>query len=351
MLYHHSRSENRTVAAEFRISAGRPMALLGACPAYQPTPLRDAPELAAQLGLARLWIKDETARMRLGSFKALGGAFAVVQMILDRADVADPISQAARGTAKTMTFVTASAGNHGLSVASGARIFGARAKIVLSASVPEAFANRIRATSAEVIRITGSYEDSVQEAVRRATAHDWIHLADGSWEGYTAAPALVMEGYTVLAEEARCSFLDSGGWPSHVLLQAGVGGLAAACAAHIRTFWDQQPEIIVVEPAAAPCLMESMRAGHLVRTPGPVSNMGRLDCKDASLLAFQTLQQDADTFVTVTDEQAQAAVGTLALAGVHSTPSGAAAIAAIPLLGLPPEARCMIIASEGPEGH
>ena len=333
----------------FRISADRPLALLGACPAYRPTPLCEAPELAAGLGLARLWIKDETARMRLGSFKALGGAYAVAQMILDRAGARDPDAPEARATARAMTFVTASAGNHGLSVAAGARVFGARAAIVLAENVPDAFAARIRARGAEGIRAAGSYEDSVAEAMRLAETRGWLHLADGSWPGYTAPPALVMEGYAVLAEECRADLARGGDWPSHVLVQAGVGGLAAALAAHIRATWPRQPEITVVEPEAAPCLARSVEAGRLTTAAGPVSNMGRLDCKDASLLAFESLRATADAFVTVSDEAAADAARDLARAGLATTPSGAAGLAGLRALGLPAGATAMIVVSEGPE--
>ncbi len=288
--------------------------------------------------------------MRLGSFKALGGAFAVAQMISDASDETDLLSEKARDVAEGMTFITASAGNHGLSVAAGARVFGARAVIVLCSSVPEGFANRIRALEAEVVRVDGTYEDSVAHAISAASAYGWYLLADGSWEGYTERPALVMEGYTVLAEECRTEFAAGGQWPSHVFLQAGVGGLAAAVAGHIREFWAEQPQIIVVEPEAAPCLMESVKAEQMTRVDGSVSNMGRLDCKDASLIAYLSLRQDADTFITVSDHDALAAVATLAKHGIASTPSGAASLAALKNLAPGMSSRCMFIVTEGPEG-
>lgn len=350
MLFRNAPTPRNPDAAGFRTSADRPAALLAQCPAYATTPMKDATSLAQKLGLNRLWIKDETARMNLGSFKALGGAFAVAQIILDRAGATDPMSGTAQEVARSLTFVTASAGNHGLSVAAGAKVFSANAKILLSSGVPDGFARRIRETGAEVIRVDGSYEDSVAEAIRLCDANGWVHLADGSWQGYTAQPALVMEGYSILAEECRRAFDEEGMWPTHVMLQAGVGGLAAATAAHIRRHWAVQPEIAIVEPEAAPCLLKSAEAGHLVRAPGPASNMGRLDCKDASLLAFETLRHDADTFVTVSDEDAAQAAKDLAGEGLATTPSGAAGLAALQTLALPSKARVMIIVSEGPEG-
>ena len=185
--------------------------------------------------------------------------------------------------------------------------------------------------------------------MRLAEENGWIHLADGSWPGYIEAPALIMEGYTVLAEECRRSFADGGAWPTHVVLQAGVGGLAAAVAAHVRRFWEVQPEIVVVEPEAAPCMLESVRAGGLTPGQGPASTMGRLDCKDASLLAFETLRRDADAFLTVSDDAAAQAVALLHGADMASTPSGAAALAGLQALAPGKEARVMVILSEGPE--
>ena len=325
------------------------MAMLRQCPVYEATPLRSMASLAGELGIGALVIKDETRRMHLGSFKALGGVFAVAQMIVDASGTTDLSGEDARMTAAKMTFITASAGNHGLSVAAGARIFGARGVIVLGSAVPEGFADRIREAGAEVLRVGGSYEDSVRYAMEVAETNGWLLLADGSWDGYTERPALVMEGYTVLAEECREKFETSGNWPTHVFLQAGVGGLAGALAGHIREHWAEQPRIVVVEPDAAPCLLKSIEAGKLTHAEGPESNMGRLDCKDASLIAFEALRRDADMFVTVTDDEADAAARLLAIHGIATTPSGAAPLAALQQMRPGPEARCLLIVTEGPE--
>nr|WP_139828396.1 diaminopropionate ammonia-lyase [Maritimibacter sp. HL-12] len=334
----------------FRTDAARPLSMLAQCPVYQPSPLDRMPELAAHLGLGAVWIKDETQRMRLGSFKALGGVFAVAQMIRDAAGVDDFAAATARACAAQMTFITASAGNHGLSVAAGARIFGAHSVVVLDGAVPEGFAARIRALGAKVRRVAGSYEDAVAYASAAAAANDWILLADGSWPGYVDRPALVMEGYSVLAEECRRTFSDRDTWPSHVFIQAGVGGLAASLAGHIRDNWAVQPVIVVVEPDSAACLMQSVRAGRLTRAEGVASAMGRLDCKDASLIAFDALWQDADAFTTVTDDQAKDAVALYARHGIDTTPSGAAPLAALAAADLDSDSRCLIIATEGPAG-
>lgn len=270
--------------------------------------------------------------MCLGAFKALGGVYAVARLIEARAGRSIPpqafLSQEAQQIAKSMAFVCASAGNHGIAVAAGAALFGATARIHLSNTVPESFARRLRDKGAQVVRSGQDYEASVAAAIDDAEASGAVHLADGSWPGYTEPPRLVMEGYTVLAEEMRASFEKSGEWPSHVYLQAGVGGLAAAVAFMIRSNWAVQPRIIVVEPIAAPCLRESARAGGITTVEGPVSNMGRLDCKTPSMLAWEILRQAADDWVTVSDAQAAQAVETARLLGFGTTPSGAAGLAA-----------------------
>ena len=315
--------------------------LLSRCPAHSVTPLIDAPDLAAQVGVASVMIKDERGRMGLGSFKALGAAYAIAS----EAEQADPsnLTTALKG----QTYITASAGNHGLSVAVGSNLFGAKAVIVLSETVPEAFAARLRELGAEVVRTGADYEASMAAAVDLAMSNDWTLLSDSTWADYTRLPLLVMEGYVQLAKEAA-EQMDT--TPTHILLQAGVGGLACAVAAYARKVWGDAPQIIVVEPEAAPALQQSILAGRVVDTTGPVSAMGRLDCKTPSLVAFHGLARDADHFATITEEEANRAMPALANWGLETTPSGGAGLAALMAgLDLPADARVWAILSEGPE--
>ncbi|MCC5977500.1 MAG: pyridoxal-phosphate dependent enzyme [Salinarimonas sp.] len=316
--------------------------LLALCPAHAVTPLREVTELAERAGVARVFVKDERARMGLGSFKALGAAYAIAREAAQQV-VGNDWARALQGR----IYVTASAGNHGLSVAAGARLFGAQAVIYLAETVPEAFAARLEAKGAQVVRVGATYEESMAAAEEAARAPGRTLLSDSSWPGYSELPLRVMEGYLQLAAEAAGQ-IDAP--PTHILLQAGVGGLAAAVAAHARAVWGDAPQIVVVEPAAAPALIESIRAGRLVTTQGPVSAMGRLDCKTPSLIALEGLSRDADRFVTISEEEAAPAVALLTEAGLATTPSGGAGIAAL-LAGLAcgPDARVMAIISEGPE--
>ena len=282
--------------------------------------------------------------MGLGSFKALGASFAIAR---EAARNGAPVDWGA--ALNGQTYVTASAGNHGMSVAAGARVFGARAVIYLAETVPDVFAARLSAKGATVVREGASYEHSMEAAATAAQRNGWTLLSDSSWPGYSDLPMAVMEGYLQLAAEAVAQIEAPA--PSHILLQAGVGGLAAAIAAHARAVWCDAPTIVVVEPAAAAALTESIRAGRLLTVAGPASCMGRLDCKTPSEIALAGLARDADLFVTITEEEATMGSETLARHGIETTPSGAAGLAAL-LCGLPgigPGARVLAIVSEGPE--
>lgn len=316
--------------------------LLARCPVAEVTPLVEVPRLARRLGIAGITLKDERRRMGLGSFKALGAAYAIARA-----------AEAAGGSLSGQTYVTASAGNHGLSVAAGARVFGAQAVIFLAETVPEAFADRLRAEGARVVREGADYEAGMAAAARAAAREGWILLSDSSWLGYLELPWRVMEGYLQMAAEIVPAIAKP---PTHLFLQAGVGGMAAAVAAHARAVWGDAPRIITVEPQAAPALAASIRAGRAVHAPGPVSAMGRLDCKDPSLIALAALARDGDDFVTVTEEEAAAGVAALDAEDLETTPSGAAGVSALLAaascaadLGLAGDSRVLAVLTEGAE--
>lgn len=313
--------------------------LLDRCPRAAITPLLSSPDLAKDAGVGTVWLKDERGRMGLGSFKALGAAYVIAH-------------DAAEGDVSANTYVTASAGNHGMSVAAGASAFGAKAVVYIAESVPESFAERLRAIGAEVRREGTIYEDSMAAAAQAAEDNGWELLSDSSWPGYTARPHRVMEGYLALMAEAIAQIPQT---PTHIFLQAGVGGLAGACAALAREAWGDALQIIVVEPELAPALVASVRAGRFVTTEGGVSDMGRLDCKEASLIALKGLARDADCFVTLTEAEGTKGAEAAARRGFDASASGAAGIAALlqagaqgGIAGLDASAVVLCILSEGP---
>lgn len=316
--------------------AAPPLNRVADCPRAAVTPLVAADDLAQALGLAALHIKDERQRMGLGSFKALGAAYVIA-------------CDAEHGQARGQTYVTASAGNHGLSLAAGAAAFQAQARVYIAETVPEAFADKLRGLGAEVVRAGAVYEDSMAEAARAAEREGLILLSDSSWPGYAERPHRLMEGYLILMSEAVAQLPQM---PTHIFLQAGVGGLAGACAAHARAVWGDAPQIIVVEPSEAPALAASIAAGAPVVATGGVSQMGRLDCKEPSLIALKSLARDADIFMTISEAEGDAGASRADAAGLASTPSGAAGLAGLiagrDALDIDADARVLLILSEAP---
>jgi len=318
--------------------------LLARCPAHAVTPLTAAPGLADRAGVGALWVKDERGRMGLGSFKALGAAYVIACDAV--ATGADDLPVALEGR----TYITASAGNHGMSVAAGARVFGARAVVHIAETVPESFAGRLREKGAEVVRAGAEYEASMALAAASAEANGYTLLSDSSWPGYMDRPYRLMEGYLQMAAEALDNCPEP---PTHVFLQAGVGGLAGAVAALVRKRLGDGPRVIVVEPDAAPAIYDSIKAGGFVTTSGPVSAMGRLDCKEASLIALTGLSCDADDFLLITEDEAAEALAPMAAEGLEGSESGVAGVAGLlaadaDTLGLGPESRVLCFLSEGP---
>ena len=197
------------------------------------TPLLALPALAADLGFASVHVKDEGRRLGLGSFKALGGAYAVMRLTLEAAEARlgrrlapeDLFGDAVRAVAAGLTFACATDGNHGRSVAQGASLVGTSSVVFVHAGVSDERVAAIARFGARMVRVAGNYDESVREAERVAQAEGWIVVSDTSWPGYERIPGLVMQGYTPIVAETLRALAEP---PTHVFVQAGVGGVAAA---------------------------------------------------------------------------------------------------------------------------
>jgi diaminopropionate ammonia-lyase len=270
-------------------------------------------------------------------------------------------SEAVRGIAMTMTVTCATDGNHGRSVAAGARIAGCEAVILMHKGVSASRVEAIANFGAKVIRVAGTYDDSVAEAARLAKANGWIVVSDTSYEGYEDIPLTVMQGYTVMASEAFGALPKP---PTHIFLQAGVGGLAAAVAAYaFDVYRGAAPKIIVVEPERAACLYASAAAGKRTTIPhGEATIMSMLECYQPSRLAWEVLASLANSFVTLPEEAAIESMKLLAKPmpgdpAVVAGESGCAGFAGLlaclrddaarAKLGLGQNARALVIVSEG----
>jgi diaminopropionate ammonia-lyase len=284
-----------------------------------PTPLHALPALAHELGLGAIHVKDEGGRLGLGSFKALGGAYAVIVLVLEEAarrlgravDVAELRTAEVRAVASTLTFACATDGNHGRSVAQGAEFVGAKSVVFVHAGVSDGRVAAIARFGADMVRVAGNYDDSVAEAARVADERGWTIVSDTSWPGYERIPGLVMQGYTLMVREALAQMPAQ---PTHVFVQAGVGGVAAAVAGHLAILLaDKRPKFVVVDPARAACLYESAKANKPVRIAhGEPTVMAMLECYEPSRVAWRVLSRVADAFMTVDEDDAIAIMRRLA---------------------------------------
>ncbi|WP_343116866.1 diaminopropionate ammonia-lyase [Ostreiculturibacter nitratireducens] len=305
------------ILSDAGLSAAR--ATIGAWPGYAPTPLVALPALAREIGVASLHYKDEGGRFGLGSFKALGGAYAVARLLqselsrmLGRAVAMDEvIGKAHPDEVSSITVCCATDGNHGRSVAWGAQTFGCSCVIFIHATVSEGRKEAIEAYGAEVRRCAGNYDDSVREAQETATREGWFVVSDTSYPGYMDVPKDVMQGYEVMAAEA---FEAIGTRPTHIFLQTGVGGMAAAVTAlAVRRWGRERPRIVLCDPDKSACWLVSIRAGEPTAVEGDLDTlMAGLACGEVSSLAWEILRDHADAVMGLTDDSAVAAMRKLA---------------------------------------
>lgn len=340
-------------------------------PDYAPTPLRELPGLAAAAGVADLWYKDEAGRFGLGSFKALGGAYAVLRVLqaqvrerLGREPLAYELAGGAlRYVTRGTTVTCATDGNHGRAVAWGARLFNCGCVVYLHEHVSPGREAAIAQHGAEIVRVPGSYDDSLRACAADAEAQGRLVVSDTAWPGYEDVPRTVMEGYGVLGFEMLAQ-LPPEGRPTHVFVQGGVGGLAASVCAHLwEALGPQRPRFVVVEPDRADGLFQSARAGKPAQASGDLKTvMAGLACAGVSTLAWELLDAGVDAFLTIPDPAAEDTMRLLAdgVAGDAPIVAGESAVAGLAgmlcaladpaardALGLDAQSRVLVIGSEG----
>lgn len=336
---------------------------------YEPTPLVELSNLAAKLSVGNIYYKHEGSRFGLGSFKALGGSYAVYKVLQQEISSAIgrdvPLTEITKPSyafiASTTTVISATDGNHGRSVAWAAQRLAMPCRIYIHAQVSEERAEAIRAFGATVIRIEGDYDASLQITRAAAKDNNWLIVSDTSWLGYTQTPGQVMAGYGVMAYEIIQSLEQS---PSHVFLQGGVGGLAASVAARFRQHWgENSPRIIVVEPDLAQCLMVSAKA--IKATAVPIfeeTMMAGLSCGEPSMLAWDVLAEEVEDFMAIPENVVGPAVrlmarpigddpalevGESAIAGLAALVGAAMQSELRVKLGLDEKSRIVLIGTEG----
>jgi len=347
------------------------LAEISSWPGYAATPLQRLAGRAAQLGLAALHYKDERGRFGLGSFKALGGAYAVANVLRRKVMAARGLTAVSSrqllsgefaGLVGEATVTCATDGNHGRSVAWGAQLFGCRCVIFVHQHVSQGRRDAIARYGAEVREVAGNYDDAVRHAAATAAAEGWTVVSDTSYPGYRDIPLDVMHGYGVMAAEIAQQL--GGEPPTHVFAQAGVGALAAAVCASFWLRWgERRPRFVVVEPLHADCVYRSLEAGRPVVVGGSLDTvMAGLACGEVSELAWEILHGGANAAVALDDAYALDAMRLLAHPAAGDPPivageTGGAGLGALlaardypeirATLALGADARVLLLGSEG----
>ena len=345
-----------------------PLAFHRRLPGYAPTPLVEAPGIAAALGVGRLWVKAESRRLGLPAFKILGASWATYRALAQRMGGAlepwETLPELVERLAplRPMTLTTATDGNHGRAVAHMAALLGLQARIFVPAGTAAARIEGIESEGATAIVVDGTYDDAVERSAAEA-GDRCIVISDTSWPGYEDVPRWVIEGYaTIFAEidDALAARGERG--PDLVAVQIGVGALAAAAVGHYRRpGLAPAPRLVGVEPTRAACVLASMAAGRVVTIPGPHDSiMAGLNCGTPSLVAWPALSRGIDVFAAIDDEWAPRAMRDLAAAGVVAGETGGAGVAGLTalltgpeagavreLLGMTTTTRALVICTEG----
>ena len=253
---------------------------------YEPTPLLLLDKLSKELNLNKIYYKDESKRFDLKSFKALGGAYAVEKITKGNKDI---------------TVSTATAGNHGRSVAWGAKRLGLKCKIFISEFVSEARGKAMESLGADVIRVKGNYEKSLIECIKQSTENNWQIVQDVAWKDYMIVPTLTMAGYSVMMKEIVDQINNE--QITHIFLQAGVGGMAGAMVAGVARYLKNIPKIIVIEPDSAACVMKSIESGKIEKVQIlKESLMGGMSCGEPSLVPWKILNKSVNNCMSLPDE-------------------------------------------------
>lgn len=310
----------------------------GSMPGYEPTPLLELDDLGRELGLDRLWVKDESSRLGLPAFKILGASWAAYRMLCDRLGISNgALPPSPEALAALMadrppcTFVAATDGNHGRAVARAAKLYGCRAHILVPAGTAAARIEAIEGEGATVEQFDGTYDEAVAAAEGRADANTLV-LPDTATTADETVPRWVAEGYSTILREIDVELEARGeDGPDLIFVQIGVGALASAVVSHYRSDEEgDHPCIIGVEPVGAACVLETAAAGKIVVVPGPhTSVMAGLNAGIPSLTALPILLAGMDAFCAISDEAAWHAVRTLARYGIPAGETGAAGLAGL----------------------
>jgi diaminopropionate ammonia-lyase len=329
-------------------------------PGYTPTPLVDADTLAAELGLGALWVKNESSRLGLPSFKILGASWGVWRALQEHLGDFETWSSVDDLRAQLQGYLplalaAATDGNHGRAVARMAALLGLKVRIFVPRGTARSRIDGIESEGASCEIVDGGYDDAVARSAEEASA-SCIVISDTSWEGYEQVPRWVIEGYSTIFYEIDEQLGDAR--PGVVFIQMGVGALGAAAARHFRSGpVESQPRLVGVEPSSAACVLAAVESGHVTTIPGPQDSiMAGLNCGTASPIAWPWVSRGFDAYLAIDDHRAEEGMRALARNDVVAGETGAAGLGGLLELldsgprrefGLTGDAKVLVICTEG----
>ncbi|MER0281338.1 diaminopropionate ammonia-lyase [Clostridioides difficile] len=291
---------------------------------YKVTPLHSLSELANELGISDIWLKDESYRFGLNAFKSLGGSYAVGKYIakklnMDISSLSFEMlnSKNIKEKLGDLTFVTATDGNHGRGIAWFANQIGQKSVVFMPKGSSEIRLNNIRKEGAEASITDLNYDDAVRLATKYADENNGVIIQDTAWDGYEEIPTWIMQGYVTLIDEAieQINSLDNG-MPTHVFLQAGVGSFAGTVQGYLEyVFGNNRPITTIVEPNEAACIFKSAEIND--QKPHAVTGfmetiMAGLNCGEPNTIGWNILRDYSDMYISCPDYVAARAMRILA---------------------------------------
>ncbi|KAL6705256.1 hypothetical protein ACN47E_007216 [Coniothyrium glycines] len=301
-------------------------------PGFAPTPLHTLEELAKEIGVKAVFLKDESSRLGLPAFKILGASWGCFRAITTRLRLSPTASLAeVRDAAQKagIKLYTASAGNHGRALAAMARILCIPARIYVPNSTSAEAARLIESEGAIVVRSELSYDETVTLAWQASQiSHEGLFVQDASFEGYHDIPKWIVQGYSTLLKEVEQQLSEKGSKPDLIVTPVGVGSLAHAVVLHCKSE-NRQCAVMTVEPETAPCLYTSLKLGKPTSVRTAHTIMEGLNCGTVSMDVFADVSAGVDACAAVSDFQAHRGVQYLADYNISSGPCGGASVAAL----------------------
>ncbi|RFU33058.1 hypothetical protein B7463_g3293, partial [Scytalidium lignicola] len=300
-------------------------------PDYSPTRLVPLEHVAQEIGVKAVYLKDESQRFGLPSFKILGASWGTFKAVVQKFNLPlDSDIATVKSTLSTSltTLYTATDGNHGRAVARMGSILGIQVQVFVPNVMTTSTAQTIKDEGAIVTLVNGSYDFAVRTAFDASKKSEGgILVQDTGFPGYEDIPSWIVEGYRTMLREVDNQLGEQN--PDLVIVPVGVGSFAQAVVTHFKAA-DRHSKVMTVEPDTAACLYKSLTRGEPValETTTPTIMAG-LDCGTVSTIAWPLLRAGVDASLTISDYESHEACGLLQSLDISAGPCGAAPLAAL----------------------